>query len=233
MKSVAVIPARMGSKRIPSKNMLEFNGIPNIVRAIKLAQNSHLFERIIVSTDSEEIAYLAQSSNAEVPFIRSAELSDDFTGTSKVIQDVLKRVPGLNSIEFTCCIYPVTPMLKTEHLKAAFSKLKTGDADYIVAAIADRTPIYRHFQFNSCGKIDLIFPSFVNTRTQDLPKTFADAGQFYFGRTKAWLEEVPLLSDRSEAIEFSNTELVDIDTWEDWKIAEAYISIRDKEKGDK
>lgn len=223
----------MGSKRIPSKNILEFNGTPNIVRAVELAKESQLFKRIIVSTDSEEIANLAKSCDAEVPFIRSPELSDDFTGTSEVIQDVLKRVSGLESFEFTCCIYPVTPMLKTEHLSAALLKLKSTDADYVAAAIADRTSVYRHFQIDTSGKIDFIFPGFMNTRTQDLPKTFADAGQFYFGRTKTWLDDVPILSDRTEVIEFSNLELVDIDNLEDWKLAEALILIQDNRKSDK
>lgn len=222
----------MGSKRIPSKNILNLNGVPNIVRAVKLALDAGVFERIVVSTDSEEIAALAKSTGAEVPFLRSSKLSDDFTTTSQVIQDVLEKVSGLNTFEFTCCIYPVTPLLKTKHLRAALSKLESSDAEYVLAGIVDRTSIYRHFQIGTQGKIDFIFPEFLETRTQDLPKTLADAGQFYFGRTRAWLAGVPILSDKTEVIEFSSTELVDIDTWEDWKLAEALISLNDEDARD-
>ena len=229
MTSIAIIPARSGSKRIPQKNILEFNGIPNIVRAIKLANESDIFERVIVSTDSDEIAKMAKSAGAEVPFLRSKELSDDSTPTIQVVQDVIQRVPELTMYSDACCIYPVTPMLKSEHLHTAISQLRTGNADYVVAGIQDKTSVYRHFEIGNDGKINFIFPEHQSTRTQDLPKTFSDAGQFYFGRLSAWIQGIPLLSNQTEIIEFSNTELVDIDNWDDWKLAETLISLKDRE----
>lgn len=229
MTSIAIIPARSGSKRIPQKNILEFNGVPNIVRAINLANESDIFKRVIVSTDSEEIATMAISAGAEVPFLRSKELSDDLTPTIQVVQDVIQRVPELTIYRDACCIYPVTPMLKCGHLHSAFSQLQSGNADYVVAGIVDKTSVYRHFEMGTDGKINFIFPEHQSTRTQDLPKTFSDAGQFYFGRMSAWIQGIPLLSNQTEIIEFSNTELVDIDNWDDWKLAESLISLKDRE----
>lgn len=228
MTNIAIIPARSGSKRIPQKNILEFNGIPNIVRAINLAFGSKLFERVIVTTDSDEIAKIALSAGAEVPFLRTQELSNDETPTFQVIQDVFHRVPELLKYRNACCIYPVTPLLRIEHLKSANSQLISGNADYVVAGIADRTSAYRHFKINDDGKIHFLFPEFQTTRTQDLPKTFSDAGQFYFGKISAWMNGIPILSDRSEIIEFSSTDLVDIDNSDDWKFAESLISLQNR-----
>ena len=229
MTNIAIIPARSGSKRIPQKNILEFNGTPNIVRAINLAFESKLFERVIVSTDGDEIAKIALSAGAEVPFLRTQELSNDKTPTLQVIQDVIHRIPELMKYRNACCIYPVTPLLRIEHLKSAHSQLILSNADYVVASTADRTSAYRHFKIDDDGKIRFLFPEFQITRTQDLPKTFSDAGQFYFGRISAWINGIPILSDRSEIIEFSSTELVDIDNWDDWKLAEYLMSLQNRE----
>ncbi len=229
MTSIAIIPARSGSKRIPQKNILEFNGVPNIVRAINLAKDLEFFERVIVSTDSVKIAEIAISAGAEVPFLRSKELSDDLTPTIQVVQDIFKRIPDLSKYSEACCIYPVTPMLKKEHLQSAISQLRSGKADYIVAGLVDKTSVYRHFEIGADGRIKFIFPEHVSTRTQDLPKTFSDAGQFYFGKTSAWIQGIPLLSNQTQIIEFSNTELVDIDNWDDWKLAESLISLQERD----
>lgn len=231
MSSIAIIPARSGSKRIPSKNMREFNGVPNIVRTIKMAKESNLFEKIIVSTDSQEIADLAVSSSAEVPFLRSNELSDDFATTMEVIQDVFAKEPQLSLHQYTCCIYPVTPLLKAAHLESAFKKLKLSQAEYVLAGLEDRTSAYRHFEIDQDGRIDFIFPEHQSTRTQDLRKTYTDGGQFYFGKTSAWIAGIPLLSKNSEIIEFKNTEIVDIDNWDDWKLAESLVLFQDREDG--
>ncbi len=158
MTNIAIIPARSGSKRIPQKNILEFNGVPNIVRAIQLASTSDLFDRVIVSTDSDEIAKIAMSAGAEVPFLRSKELSDDLTPTLQVIQDVYDKVPELKLHRYACCIYPVTPLLRSEHLISAISQLRSGNADYVVAGIVDNTSAYRHFEIDVDGKINFIFP---------------------------------------------------------------------------
>lgn len=229
MTSIAIIPARSGSKRLPRKNILEFNGVPNIVRAINLANESNIFERIIVTTDSEEVSKIAISAGAEVPFLRSKELSDDLTPTIRVIQDVIQRIPELTIYSEVCCIYPVTPMLKIEHLHTAKSQLRSGNANYVVAGLVDRTTAYRHFEIGTDGKINFLFPEHQSSRTQDLPKTFSDAGQFYFGRISAWIQGIPLLSKQTEVIEFSNHELVDIDDWDDWKLAESLISLKERE----
>jgi pseudaminic acid cytidylyltransferase len=229
MSSIAIIPARSGSKRIPSKNLREFNGVPNIVRTIKMAIESNLFEKVVVSTDSQEIADLASSSGAEVPFLRSKELSDDFATTMDVIQDVFAKVPQMSMHKFACCIYPVTPFLKASHLESALEKLKLSQAEYVLAGLEDKTSAYRHFEIDQDGRIDFIFPEHQSTRTQDLRKTYTDGGQFYFGKTSAWIAGIPLLSKSSVIIEFRSTEIVDIDNWEDWKLAESLVLFKHQE----
>lgn len=230
MSSIAIIPARSGSKRIPSKNVREFNGVPSIVRTIKMAIESNLFKKVVVSTDSQEIADLAISAGAEVPFLRSSELSDDFATTMDVIQDVFAKKPQFTIHEFACCIYPVTPLLKAAHLESAFKKLKLSQSEYVLAGLEDKTSAYRHFEINEEGRIEFIFPEHHSTRTQDLRKTYSDGGQFYFGKTSAWIAGIPLLSNNSEIIEFNNTEIVDIDNWDDWKLAESLVLLKDREE---
>lgn len=229
MSSIAIIPARSGSKRIPRKNVREFNGVPSIVRTVKMAIESNLFEKVIVSTDSQEIANLALNSGAEVPFLRSNELSNDFATTMEVIQDVFARNPQLTIYEFTCCIYPVTPLLKPAYLKSAYRKLQLSQAEYVFAGLEDKTSVYRHFEIDEDGKIEFIFPQYQTTRTQDLKKTYSDGGQFYFGKTSAWITGIPLLSKSSVIIEFRSTEIVDIDNWDDWKLAESLVLLKDQE----
>jgi pseudaminic acid cytidylyltransferase len=229
MSSIAIIPARSGSKRIPLKNVREFNGVPNIVRAVELAKKSNLFEKVIVSTDSQEIANLAISAGADVPFLRSEKLSDDVATTIEVIQDVFSREPQLTLHQFACCIYPVTPLLKAQHLVSAYNKLCSTNVDYVLAGLEDKTSVYRHFEIDQDGKIEFIFPQYQTTRTQDLKKTYSDGGQFYFGKTSAWIQGIPILSSSSEIIEFKNTEIVDIDNWDDWKLAESLVLLKDRE----
>lgn len=229
MTNIAVIPARSGSKRIPGKNIRKFNGVENIVRAVELAKTSEIFDKIIVSTNSEAIAELAISAGAEVPFMRTEELSDDYATTIDVIQDVFVRSPNLSTYKYTCCIYPVTPLLKPRHLIAAHLKLQSSNCDYVIAGLEDKTSVYRHFELGDKGKIKFIFPEFLETRTQDLQRTFSDGGQFYFGKTSSWIQGVPLLSSKSEIIEFTNMEIVDIDNLDDWKYAEYLVSLNDRD----
>ena len=225
MTSIAIIPARGGSKRIPRKNVRSLAGKPAIAYPIDLALKSGLFERVIVSTDDQEIASIALKFGAEIPFIRSTKLGDDFTTTVEVISDAVQKLE-LRSTQYVCCIYPVTPLLIEKRLEQAHELLKAGNWDYVFPACEYSTPIERSFRKNPSGKVDFLNSNYETTRTQDLEKTFYDAGQFYFGITEAWLNKVPILSGNSTFIELEKNETVDVDELADWDLVEFLLKAR-------
>lgn len=225
MSTIAIIPARGGSKRILRKNVKLLAGKPAIAYPIELALNSSIFERVIVSTDDAEIAEVSRKYMAEVPFLRSAELSNDFTITVDVIADVAERLQYQGeSFDYICCIYPVTPLLTINRLKQAFDAIESGKWDYVFPAIEFPAPIERGFKKGKSGLIEFSYPEFANTRTQDIAKTFHDAGQFYFGKSEAWLERKPILNGNSTFIELTKNETLDIDDLEDWEMVEKLVN---------
>ena len=224
MKTIAIIPARGGSKRILRKNVKLLAGVPAIAYPIELALNSGIFERVIVSTDDPEIAEVSRKYGAEVPFLRSAELSNDFTITVDVIADAVEQLQNQGeSFDYICCIYPVTPLLRVNRLKQAYGAIESGKWDYVFPAIEFSAPIERGFKKGKSGVVEFSYPEFANTRTQDIEKTFHDAGQFYFGKTEAWLERRPVLNGNSTFIELAKNETLDIDDLEDWELVEKMI----------
>ena len=230
MESVAIIPARGGSKRIPRKNIKQFAGEFAIVRAINCAKESGLFTRIIVSTDDQEIATISREHGAEVPFMRELYLSDDHTSTVDVIADSLLNLQELgNSAELACCIYPVTPLLQPFRLKEARDLLITQDWDFVFGALEFEAPIERAFRKGVTGIVEFRDDNFVNTRTQDIERNYHDAGQFYFGRKQAWITKSPVLNGNSTFIQFDKNEVIDIDTVDDWVLAEYIFEARNKE----
>ena len=225
MAAVAVIPARGGSKRLPRKNVRLLAGKPAIAYPIELALKSGIFERVIVTTEDQEIASIAIAFGAEVPFLRSTELSDDFSTTIDVIADAAIRLK-LNDLDLLCCIYPVTPLLEIDRLLQARKLLETGEWDYVFPASEYTTPIERAFRKNPEEKVNFLFPKFVSTRTQDIEKTFYDAGQFYFGRVKAWKNKLPILSGNASFLALEKYEAIDIDDEADWNFVERIIQSR-------
>lgn len=229
MKSIAIIPARGGSKRIERKNVRLLAGKPAIAYPIQLALNAGIFDRVVVSTDDPEIAQISQRFGAEVPFIRSSKLSDDFTVTVEVIAAAAEELRNQGSqFDEICCLYPVTPLLKVNRLTEALEVLKAGPWDYVFPAIEFASPIERGFKKSLSGGIDFRYPEFANTRTQDVEKTFHDAGQFYFGRASAWLERKPILNGYSTFVELDKHETIDIDDLEDWVLVEKLIDIQSR-----
>lgn len=227
MISIAIIPARSGSKRIARKNIRTLAGKPAIAYPIQLALNSGIFERVIVSTDDHEIAAVSKSFGAEVPFIRSPELSDDLTITIDVIASAAEELRNQGSLfDHICCLYPVTPLLKVNRLTQALALLNKGDWDYVFPAIEFVSPIERGFKKSKSEQIEFRYPEFVTTRTQDIEKTFHDAGQFYFGKAEAWLEKKSILNGNSTFIELDKHEALDIDDLEDWMLVERLIEIQ-------
>ena len=218
--NLCVIPARGGSKRIPRKNIRPFAGKPIIAYAIRAAQKSELFSKIIVSTDDEEIAKVSQDFGAEVPFLRPPELADDYTPTVPVIAHAIRELESRGDrFGNVCCIYPCVPFLACENIKNALTLLQQGDADYSFPVCEYSSPIQRAFQLNKNGKISLFYPEYELARTQDLEKAYHDAGQFYWGSKAAWLKK-PRAHSSALGLPISKQFVVDIDTPEDWIRAE-------------
>jgi N-acylneuraminate cytidylyltransferase len=222
---IAIIPARGGSKRILRKNVKMLAGKPAIAYAIELALTSGIFEQVLVSTDDTEIAEISKKYGALVPFLRDPELSNDYAITVDVIADVVGRLKcNGKSFEYVCCIYPVTPLLRECRLKEALMVIKSGLWDYVFPAIEFPAPIERGFKKGNLGGIEFSYPEFANSRTQDIDKTFHDAGQFYFGKSTAWLEKKPILNGVSTFVELDKHEVIDIDDLEDWEMVEKLIT---------
>ncbi|CAI8717251.1 pseudaminic acid cytidylyltransferase [Pseudomonas sp. IT-P260] len=218
MNSVAIIPARGGSKRIPRKNLLAFDGVPMIVRSIRTALDSGLFEQVVVSTDDAEIAELALAHGAQVPFLRPAELADDFTGTAAVIVHALQQLPAF---DYACCVYATAPLLQARFLREGFELLQQHpQKSFAFSVCSFGFPVQRALTLDGQGALTALYPEFRQTRSQDLPEAFQDAGQFYWGRSEAWLRGDVLYSSASLPVILPRHLVQDIDTLQDWKRAE-------------
>ncbi len=223
---LALIPARGGSKRIPRKNLREFAGRPMIDYAISLAHASNLFDHVVVSTDDPEVVDVARRLGAEVPFMRPAELADDHTGTVPVVAHAVQACADLGwTAEVVCCIYPGVPLLSAQTLQAGCELLERGDSPYVFPVLEFRSPIQRALRRDAAGRSQPFFAEFTQTRTQDLPAAYHDAGQFYWGRAQAWLSGLALHANASTLV-LRDDDAVDIDTPQDWSRAEALYLAR-------
>jgi len=224
--NVAIIPARGGSKRIPRKNIKLFKGRPMLAYSIEAAQRSECFDRIIVSTDDEEISQIATSLGAEVPFVRPSSLSDDHTATVPVIKHAIDFLNATGkSVDYACCIYATAPFIQPEDLRLAFEKLKNSDGAYCLTVTRFSYPIQRSLRVMDSGSIEMLYPDNYATRSQDLEESYHDAGQFYFGRSRAWLEQKPILANGSLPLVIPESRVQDIDTLEDWRQAEIMYQV--------
>lgn len=219
--NIAVIPARGGSKRIPRKNIREFCGKPMIAYSIEAAIKSKLFDRIIVSTDDDEIASVAQAFGAELPFRRPPELSDDYTPTIPVIRHAVQQVLDAgNQIKAACCIYATAPFIQSKTMVEAFEKLQAdAELDFAFPVTTFAFPIFRSLRLDG-NRVRMFYPEHVNTRSQDLPEAFHDAGQFYWGTTAAWLNRSGIFTSSSTGVPLPRYLVQDIDTPDDWLRAE-------------
>jgi len=231
MKNVAIIPARGGSQRIPKKNIKSFAGRPIIAYSIQAAQKTKLFHRIIVSTDSEEIAKVARDCGAEVPFMRPAALADDYTGTGEVVLHALEWLnESGEKIESLCCLYPTAPFVQPEAIRQGYEALKKYGATSAYSVTTFPSSIFRALKINSQGRIEMTWPEYRDTRSQDLPQTYHDAGQFYWADANKYLIEKRFLSKDSIPIIIPRYLAHDIDNYEDWETAEKlYYAIQGEE----
>jgi pseudaminic acid cytidylyltransferase len=220
--AIAVIPARGGSKRIPRKNIRDFCGKPMIAWSIEAARTSRLFDRVMVSTDDTEIAEIAAQWGAEVPFVRPPELADDFAGTTEVIAHATEWALEQRWLVHTvCCIYATAPLLQIDDLNRGLSALKSGNWRYAFSATEIDPSVFRAMRRAPNGGVQMLFPEYCRTRSQDLPTAFQDAAQFYWGTTQAWLERAQIFSESSVPIMIPRSRSQDIDTPADWAVAES------------
>lgn len=229
---LAIIPARGGSKRIPRKNIINFAGRPLIAWSIIKALESEIFDRVIVSTDDQEIAEISKSFGADVPFMRPDELSDDFSGVLDVINHALQwHRSNEFDVDYACCIFPSAPFINTEDLRAGFEKL-TSSRDQIVMSVCEySSPIQRAFSLDESHTISPIWPKKIKERTQDLSPKYYDAGQFYWGEEDFLLNRCKaLISDQSIGIILPESRVQDIDNINDLFLAEAKFINLERQK---
>ena len=232
MKAVAVITARGGSKRIPRKNIKLFLDKPIIAYSIEAALASGVFETVMVSTDDKEIAEIAKEYGAEVPFFRSADNAGDFATTADVILEVLEQYKQ-NGEEFdeVCCIYPTAPFVSAGKLKKAQEMLEENKADAVQPVVRFGFPPQRSVIIED-GFAKFKWPEYMLSRSQDLEPFYHDAGQFYFLNVGSFLEQKRLVMQKTIAFEMPEMEVQDIDTEEDWAIAEVKYRVqKQKEEG--
>lgn len=218
---LAVIPARGGSKRIPRKNIKSFGGLPMIAWSIRAAIESKCFDRIIVSTDDAEIAEVAKTQGAEVPFMRPADLSDDHTGTIPVIAHAIawQNLHGTKTTD-VCCLYATAPFVQANDLQRGLETLQNSGADYAFTVTSYAFPIQRAIRITAEQRVEMFQPEHFGARSQDLEEAWHDAGQFYWGKAHAWLREKPIFGKDSAPVVLPRYRVQDIDTPEDLERAE-------------
>lgn len=219
--NVAVIMGRGGSKRVPLKNIKPFCGKPMIAHPIQAARGSGLFDRIIVSTDSEQIAKVARECGAEVPFLRPPELADDYVTTAPVLAHALNWLADNGCVvRYVCCIYATSVFALPEYLRKGYELLVEKKVSSVFPVSAYPSSIYRALQINKKGCLEMVWPEHELTRSNDLPEAYHDVGQFYWLDSKKFLAEQRIYTPDAMPVIVPRTLAQDIDTLEDWEAAE-------------
>jgi len=225
-----VIPARGGSQRIAGKNIRNFAGKPMIAHAIAAAIRTKMFERIVVSTDDDEIARIAREFGAETPFKRPRELSDATTPTVPVIAHAISACEEMGwKSKMTCCIYPAVPFVRSEDFKGALELYRNTKADYSFPVVEFQAVVQRALKRDSIGKVSPFYPEYQITPTQELEPAYHDAGQFYWGSPSSWMHN-PEIHSGGAGYPIPNWRVVDIDTEDDWKRAELMMYALEKKQ---
>ncbi|MGN0513840.1 MAG: pseudaminic acid cytidylyltransferase [Lachnospiraceae bacterium] len=221
MNRLAMITARGGSKRIPKKNIKDFCGKPIIAYSIEAALESGIFDEVMVSTDSEEIAEIARQYGANIPFMRSTKTASDYATSADVMMEVIDNYKKLG-MEFDSfvCIYPTAPFITGKKLKEAVNILEEQQKYEVIPVVGYSYPPQRGYVINMCNDIEMKYPEFRSVRSQDLEKIYHDAGQFYCLNTRAFLEKKGIVDEKIAPYIVSEMEVQDIDNYDDWKIAE-------------
>ncbi|MGS0682081.1 pseudaminic acid cytidylyltransferase [Shewanella sp. 125m-7] len=224
--NVAIIPARGGSKRIPRKNIKNFHGKPIIAYSIEVALKSGCFDKVIVSTDDQEIADVAVKYGAEVPFMRPADIADDYATTMDVMQHAIIWCEEQGwMINNVCCIYATAPFIQSKYLKKGWELLQQKGVEFAFSATTFAFPIQRAIKLSGDGAVSMFYPEYEQARSQDLEEAYHDAGQFYWGSKSGFLNMKSMFSPYSQAILLPRSCVQDIDNNDDWKFAEALFSL--------
>lgn len=219
--NICVIPARGGSKRIPRKNIKPFCGKPMIAWSIEAAKACECFDRIIISTDDEEIASVASTWGANIPFMRPAELSDDYIGTLPVIRHAVEWFNQHDApVDYACCLYATAPFVSPDDIKNGLEMIQREVSSYAFSVTSYAFPIQRAIRITGNGRVAMFNPEHFNTRSQDLEEAWHDAGQFYWGTAQAWREGRVIFGEDSVPVKLPRHRVQDIDTPEDWIRAE-------------
>jgi len=219
--NIAVIPARGGSKRIPRKNIKLFCGKPMIAWSIDAALQSGCFERIIVSTDDLEVAEIARHHGAEIPFMRPDHLADDHTGTIPVVQHAAQWFLDQGVVlEEICCVYATAPFIKAQDIRKGLETLRENFCEYAFSVTDFSFPIQRAVRITPENRVEMFYPEYFHTRSQDLEHAYHDAGQFYWGHAHSWREGKVLFGPHTAPVPLPRYRVQDIDTLEDWECAE-------------
>jgi len=228
--NIAIIPARAGSKRIPKKNIREFLGKPIINYAIETAIKSKLFDRVIVSTDSKEIANVAEIAGAEIPFIRPDSIADDHTVTADVILHALNELGLKGEDDYVCCIYSTAVFMQVEYLKKGFDIIKNKNTDSVFSVTSFPFPIFRSLKIKN-DRLEMFWPEHMNTRSNDLEDAYHDVGQFYWLKANTFIKKPVIYTDNAMPVILPRNLTQDIDTEEDWINAEyMYTAMKLKTK---
>lgn len=228
MKNLCIIPARGGSKRIPRKNIKPFLGKPIMAYSIEAALKSGVFDEVMVSTDDEEFAAVAKQFGASVPFMRSDATANDYATTVDVLLEVVATYRKQRKVfDNVCCLYSTAPFVTSERLKDAYNKL-SDSIDGCFTVVEYSYPIQRSLRINESGLIEMRYPEHLKSRTQDLEKTYHDAGQFYFMKSAAMEQEKTVWLRRTDPLVLSELEVQDLDTLTDWQLAEMKFELINK-----
>ncbi|WP_220721083.1 pseudaminic acid cytidylyltransferase [Agarivorans litoreus] len=215
---VAIIPARGGSKRIPRKNIKLFHGKPIIAYSIEAALASGCFDKVIISTDDSEIAEVAIEYGAEVPFIRPANIANDFATTGDVLKHAISWFN--HPIDYVCCIYATAPFIQPSQIQLAYQLISSNEnANYCFPVCEFPFPIQRAIKLTSDNRAEMFQPENFNCRSQDLEPAYQDVGQFYWGLPNAFLGDIPMFSKSAITFKLPRKFVVDLDTPDDWELA--------------
>lgn len=226
MSNICIIPARGGSKRIPGKNIKSFLGEPIIVYSIRAARESGLFDEIMVSTDDNEIAKIAIQAGASIPFMRSSENADEFATLTDVLLEVVAKYENIGKkFDNICCILPTAPLINSQRIITAFEKITSESFNSVCPVVEFSYPILRALEFSNNNLLQMVWPEYEKSRSQDLKKAYHDSGSFYWVKTTALLDEKTLFCKKGSAVILSEMEIQDIDTETDWALAEVKFKI--------
>ena len=216
-----VIPARAGSKRIQNKNIKHFRGKPLIEYPIVAAKTSKIVSEVVVSTDSEEIAEIATLAGADKIVFRPEKLADDYASIDDVMADYVTNYES----DYAMCVYPTAPLLTAEVINRAVEKFLENPNKLLISVIKNDANLDRSLYADNSGNLKYRFPKNAQKRTQDLPATYSDAGQFAIANAESWIIHANSPLDSFAYFELDNRFVVDIDEERDWMKAEILYEI--------